>query len=428
VPLFRQLPFYVRLGFVTGSTRDVLWITFFKDKLCRRSWRGSVSAVTSFNARVPTDALSRNAATVLLIFCACILFGMLIVGLWPFHKPSNNVRWITNQDGLILGHHGTLLSSDTFDFSGSEAQAPCSLESWFQPYDLADGGTVFAFYSSDNLLGFSLRQDGTHLVLKTERRDAKGRTIDSGISIHNVFRQHTPAFVTVSSGPSGAEVYVDGSLIRTIPWFRITSINLTGHLVVGTSPVKNDAWTGKLRGLAIYRRALTRAEALQHYRAWETIGRPYSAENERGVALYLFDEHSGRVVHNRGSVKVDLYIPEKFTVLNEKFLEPAWNEFNLRWSYWKSALINIGGFVPLGFFCCAYLSLTKPMSRAAVVTVVLGFTVSLTIEVFQSFLPTRDSGTTDLITNTLGTGLGVMVYGWKPSLLTGILSRIPFST
>jgi hypothetical protein len=384
--------------------------------------------VTSFKARVPTGDLNRNAATVLLIFCICIIFGMLGVGLWPFHKPSNDVRWITNSDGLSLGHHGTLLSSDIFDLSGSEAQAPCSLESWFQPYDLNDGGTVFASYSSDNLLAFSLRQDGAHLVLQTERRDADRRTIDSGISIHNVFRQHTPAFVTVSSGPSGTEVYVDGSLIKTVPWFRITSIDLTGHLIVGTSPVKNDAWRGQLRGLAIYRRALTGAEALQHYRAWETMGRPYSAENERGIALYLFDEHSGRVVHNRGSVKVDLYIPEKFTILNEKFLEPAWKEFNLRWGYWKSALINIGGFVPLGFFWCAYLSLTKPMSWVAVVTVVLGFTVSLTIEVLQTFLPTRDSGTTDLITNTFGTGLGVMFYRWKPSLVTGILSRIPFTT
>ncbi len=376
---------------------------------------------------MPTDALRRNPASDLLILCVCILVGMLVAGLWPFRKPSNDVRWITNSDGLSFGPHGTLLVSDTFDLSGSEAQAPCSLESWFQPYDINDGGTVFAFYSSENLLAFSLRQDGTDLVFETERRDAEHRTINSGISIKNVFRRQTPAFVTVSSGPRGTEVFVDGSLIKTVQWFRITSIDLTGHLVVGTSPVKNDAWTGMLRGLAIYRRDLTGAEALQHYRAWETMGRPYSAENERGVALYLFDEHSGSVVHNHGSSKYDLYIPEKFTILHEKFLEPAWKEFNLRWGYWKSALINIGGFVPFGFFCCAYLSLTRPMSGAALATVVLGFTVSLTIEVLQSFLPTRDSGTTDLITNTLGTGLGVMFYRWKPSLLTGILNRIPFT-
>ena len=79
-------------------------------------------------------------------------------------------------------------------------------------------------------------------------------------------------------------------------------------------------------------------------------------------------------------------------------------------SYWESVLKNIVGFIPLGFCFYAYFSLVRHYQRAGLTTVILGFAVSLTIEVLQAYLPTRDSGTTDLITNTLGTWLGIMVY------------------
>jgi len=81
----------------------------------------------------------------------------------------------------------------------------------------------------------------------------------------------------------------------------------------------------------------------------------------------------------------------------------------MSWGYWKGLLKNIIGFIPLGSCFYAYFSLVRHCKRPALITIILGATISLTIEVLQGYLPTRDSGTTDLITNTLGTYGGIMV-------------------
>ena len=75
--------------------------------------------------------------------------------------------------------------------------------------------------------------------------------------------------------------------------------------------------------------------------------------------------------------------------------------------------MNVIAFIPLGFIFYAYWRLARPIKSAAFVTVVLGMAVSLTIEIGQSYLPPRSSGTTDLITNTFGTFLGVKLYASK---------------
>src|SRR5207248_262794 len=71
-------------------------------------------------------------------------------------------------------------------------------------------------------------------------------------------------------------------------------------------------------------------------------------------------------------------------------------------------LLNILGFIPLGFFLCAYLEDAKHYSRrnGFVGAIIFGVLTSLAIELLQVFLPSRDSSLLDVVNNVLGTIAG----------------------
>jgi hypothetical protein len=113
------------------------------------------------------------------------------------------------------------------------------------------------------------------------------------------------------------------------------------------------------------------------------MNRQDEIKNEVPVALYLCNEGTGNVVRNQMDSGKDLRIPEYYFVLNEPFLQAPWDEFDL--ALLQKCPINIGGFVPLGFFFCAYFSSVRRLDRAVISTIVFGAVVSFTIEVLQHF-------------------------------------------
>ena len=368
--------------------------------------------------------------------CGVLLAGILVAGLWPFHSPRNQVTWIAGGNGLRFGRHGTILSSGKFRAANAPAGAPCSLEIWFEPAYTAASSTLLAFYAPGNPWLFSLRQSTTFLGLRRDLRTWGFRALSIRLYVADIFRRGKPVFVSVTAKGGLTSVYVDGALVRTAPpsvyvdsalvrtapEFPLSSRDFDGELVIASLPRASNSWSGLLRGLAFYDEEIPPAQVLHHYQTWIEKGRPDVSENDRAVALYLFDERGGRVIHNQVPSGSDLYVPERYRVLDQTFLKPFWLAYQPTWGYWEDVLVNIAGFVPFGFLFCAYFSLARRIKKPAMVTILLGFILSLTIESLQAFLPTRDSNTTDVITNTLGTCVGVWIY--RLNLWRALLARI----
>jgi VanZ family protein len=350
----------------------------------------------------------------LLAICACVLSGILVAGVWPFHAPRNAVSWLGTGNGLLFGKHGSIVSASPFKAPAAQENNSFSLQVWLRASrtDSGGGGMILAFYSPERqVTTFALRQLRGDLVLVREGQDTSGKKTE--IHVGDVLSDQKPLLVTITSGEAGTAAYANGRLVKKVANFAISNQDLTGQFVIGNAPTTAYSWSGQLKGLAIYNRELSAAEVSQGSLDWTKGSDPDSAKHRDVAARYLFAEGHGNVVRNEVDSSTNLLIPERFFVLRPEFLERPWDEYHPGWRYWKNIAVNVVGFIPLGFFFYAYLSQVRQAKHSAALTIALGFAVSLTIEVLQAFLPTRDSGMTDLITNTFGTAIGVMTFRHK---------------
>src|ERR1700732_4047446 len=123
--------------------------------------------------------------------CVVVLCGILVLGLWPFHRRKNDVTWLRNENGLRFGRDGTILSSGTFQMAGSQDEASGSLEIWLESGLTSDSNTLLSFSKPENPLQFSLHQYLSSLILQ-RKFQSEHRT--ATIGIEGVFRQVKPVF------------------------------------------------------------------------------------------------------------------------------------------------------------------------------------------------------------------------------------------
>lgn len=335
----------------------------------------------------------------------------IIAGLWPFHIPDNDVSWINSARGLVFGKHATVRSCTAFR-SPTPGADEFALELWVIPRQKSSS-TLLVFSTPDNSSRFVIRQSVTDVVLVKDH---------TKLFVDEVLRPGRSTFITISGNPHQVVVYVNGNRVRSFSGLPITGSDLTGTLILGVSSTENDSWSGRLLGLALYRTALNDSRVGEHFENWVKDGRPSVSSDDQAAAIYTFDEGGGAIAHNLIAGQPDLQIPAKFTLLHQAFLTPVWKEFYPELSYLEDLVINVAGFIPLGFFFYPRRP-SKYCKLPGLCTVLLGLAVSLVIEITQSHLPTRQSGTTDLITNTLGTAIGVWLF--RSRFLTRIVVCTP---
>jgi VanZ family protein len=344
--------------------------------------------------------------------CVALWVGLLTVGLWPFNFfPRNRVKWLGNRGGIHFSWHSQIYSTAPWKLREAQpsptANDSFSIEIWLQPDKAYGGGTIFSIYDPARSENFRLDQSLTDLALRGNFEEQGHASSFRTVWIDEIFKNRSARFVTITSGPQGTAVYLDGVREHLYPYIPVAR-NFSGRLLVGHSGSGGGAWAGTLFALAIYDRTLTAEEVDRHYETWSENRVEDVASAQGIVAMYPFDERTGYLVRNHAGSMPDLVIPRRFYILHRRFLQ---DPLTLRRSDLTDALVNVLGFIPFGLLVSLYMSqeIRLPRSRAIVCTILLGGVTSFSIEFLQAYLPTRDSSYLDLINNILGTTLGTIV-------------------
>jgi VanZ family protein len=345
-----------------------------------------------------------------LVILSVIVMGITLgAGLWPFSfHVKNQAWWKPEQAGLYFGNTGMALSDGKFAGRATVATG-CSIELWIEPRLAWDSSTILSFYEPGITPRIQVRQSGDDLVYTTSD-GPEGQNKKRNVFVDRVFRKGERILVTLTSSDDTLNLYVNGVLKKSVKNMQMRAADFSGTLIVANAPYGNLSWTGTFRGLALYDRALRAEEISEDYNLWQHDRELQARKAAQAYSLYLFSEQSGDRLHNVGRAGPDLIIPKSYFIIQPDLLVPFWKEYRPSSEYARDLAINVFGLVPLGVCFAALFAWLIGIRRSLLYTTVLGFCVSLTIEVLQAFIPTRFSGTTDLITNTSGTALGAWLY------------------
>lgn len=250
--------------------------------------------------------------------------------------------------------------------------------------------------------------DGGLLVSRNYPRDFRATTATQIYST-DVFRRGQSMLLTIVTGHSGTAVYANGEQKQFFPNFQIRAQDLSGRLILGTAPTDFSPWRGDLYLLALYSSALSPEEIRRHYDSLSAPNPALSANSNSLLAQYSFSESSGSVTRSSAASAPDLQIPTRFSVPYKPILQSPLANFENTRRYYQDVFVNILGFIPYGFLLFLCLVNTRLSRFAVLYSFLSGAVFSFLIELAQGYIPQRDSGFNDVITNGLGALLGALL-------------------
>ena len=358
----------------------------------------------------------KTSLTRLICLLFAVLAGILFFGLRPNDfNFSNNVHWIAGQAGIRFDKYGIAYTDpiEVFEKKKGPGSNGFSIEMALKPSRDQDGFSLILVLHSGNDENQLVVGQWRSWIIVMNGDDYDHRRRVKRIAVDSASQPAAGRLLTITSGPQGTKIYVDGQIQRTKEDLTL-AIPGGGNtrLVLGNSVYGGSSWKGDVYGLAFYAYPLTPQDAALHFNRWQP-GRDFVfSRQDDPIVLYLFNEKTGSQALDHSDAGRHLNIPSRMQVLDTRILSFSRNWLRFDAGSVRDIIINFIGFIPLGFVLMATFVKAGSAFRqhGLLIAVGLCFAVSLTIEIIQAWIPSRSSDFLDLVLNTLGGLSGVLAY------------------
>jgi VanZ family protein len=350
----------------------------------------------------------------LLVSFSVLLAVMIFIGLYPFNFfPPNRVQWVQNEPGLYFDGAGIAYTDRKEAISLKKAVSVELLIKERRGSKNWGPREIFSFYDGEGSPSLLVGQWSGRIFIFSRFEKNEGHEWYRLFRTKQRFPRGKAHLVTITFDESEKAIYIDGQLNnrKNVEINERTNIKFSGSFLLGNSHRGNNGWMGEIKGLAVYNRVLLPDEIVTHGR--DVLQKRMSGLDETNgcLALYPFDEGEGNTAKSILSKPHPFTIPVSLHALGSTIFSLPYKDMRFKGVDKADFLKNIVFFVPFGVLFTVIILKKYRIGYFAsflIVTFAGGF-LSYVIEGFQLILPTRYSGTNDIISNIFGSGLGMLL-------------------
>ena len=361
---------------------------------------------------------------------AAVTLIMLWAGLDPKgYRFRNEVEWVEGRAGVRFGRFARVETEPFLSREQAAAlnQGGYALEVELDPAPDPHGGfrVLASFHSGVDATQLIVGMWRSQLIVMNGDDYNNKRRVPRITADTSKFPKD-PLWLTISSTTNGTSLFLNGKPVATS-----TKLHLTlpgepeaGRMMLGNSASASHPWLGVISFVSLLPRPLTASEVESR---WRTRGDP-SASTTEALLLYRFEEAGGSTIRNHGLQFASLTIPPRLHALGRRFLQGSLATSTPSHSLTLDTVVNFIGFMPFGAAVAIVLRSSRRSScRIIFITLFVGFALSLTIELTQAWMPSRDSSLRDLLLNTAGAPLGAWLWVVARERLSRFLSGPPIT-